>query len=84
MAKAMQSVERVASGAVVVTERTRKDEIKEVVNQDMDRMADVAVARAGASGSYGARSADVVCPQCMRQVLAGSKFCDNCGHRFFE
>ena len=34
----MQSVERVASGAVV-TERTRKDEIKEVVNQDMDRMA---------------------------------------------
>jgi hypothetical protein len=83
MAKAMQSVERVASGAVV-TERTRKNEIKEVVNQDMDRMADVAVARAGASGSHGARSADIVCPQCMRQVPAGSKFCDNCGHRFFE
>ena len=83
MDRAMQSVERVASGTVV-TERTRKDEIKEVVNQDMDRMADVAVARAGASGSPGARSADVVCPQCMRQVPAGSKFCDNCGHRFLE
>ena len=43
--------------------RTRKDEIKEVVSQDMDRMADVAVTRAGAPGSPGARSAHVVCPR---------------------
>ena len=83
MDRAMQSVERVAAGASA-TERARKDEIKEVVNQDMDRMADVAMIRAGTPGASGGRSADVVCPQCKRQVPAGSRFCDNCGHKFFE
>ena len=83
MDRAMQSVERVAAGAAG-TERARKDEIKEVVSQDMDRMADVAVARAGAPGSPGARSADVVCPECLKQVAAGTRFCDKCGHKFFE
>jgi hypothetical protein len=83
MDRAMQSVERVAAGATA-TERARKDEIKEVVSQDMDRMADVAVARAGTPAATGGRPADVVCPQCKRQVHAGSRFCDHCGHKFFE
>jgi len=86
MDRAMQSVERVAAGAAG-TERARKDEIKEVVSQDMDRMADVALTRAGAPGSPGspaAQAAVVVCPGCLKQVAAGSRFCDTCGHKFFE
>ena len=83
MDRAMHSVERVAAGAAG-TERARKDEIKEVVSRDMDRMADVAVTRAGAPGSPGAQSALVVCPGCLKQVAAGTRFCDKCGHKFFE
>lgn len=25
-----------------------------------------------------------VCPKCTRDIPAGSRFCDNCGHKFFE
>ncbi len=84
MDKAMQSMERVA-GAATAQQREQKDEIKDVMNRGMDRMADVAVAKAGASGGTGSSStADVVCPSCQRQAPAGSKFCDNCGHQFFK
>lgn len=83
MDRAMQSVERVAAG-VAGSERARKDEIKEVMSQDMERMADVAVTRAGAPGGPGEQSAVVVCPGCLKQVAAGTRFCDGCGHKFFE
>jgi hypothetical protein len=85
MGRTLESVERIAAGAEA-RERGQKDEIKDVYHQSMDRMADVAVARAGAGnpGGAGSAAADVLCPTCKRQVPAGSKFCDNCGHRFYE
>jgi RNA polymerase subunit RPABC4/transcription elongation factor Spt4 len=83
MARAMEAVERMAGGSTD-RERRQKEEIQSVMSQGMDRMADVAVAKAGASGSVAAQAADVVCPNCHRQVPAGSKFCDNCGHQFFQ
>jgi len=81
MAKAIESVERAAGGAVI-REREQKQEIKDVTGQAMGDMAQVAGARAGASGS--ATAANVICPRCKRPVAAGAKFCDNCGHQLFE
>ena len=81
MGCAMESMERVAGGSVV-RERQQKEEIHSVMGQSMDRMADVATAKAGTASGQ-AHGADIVCPNCHRQVPAGSKFCDNCGHKFF-
>ena len=83
MERALLSVERVAAGAAG-RERDQKDEIKSVVGQGMDRMADVAVARAGSPSGEGSAAGQVVCPQCRKLVPAGCKFCDECGHRFFD
>jgi len=84
--RAMESMAQVAAGSAD-RERQQKEEIKEVANQSMDRMADVATAKAGATGGQPAPAtpaAEVVCPKCQLQVASGSKFCDNCGHQFFE
>lgn len=83
MARMMESAERIAGGAVS-RERQQRDELQAATERGMDRMADVAVAKAGASGSASPASANVICPKCSRQVPAGSKFCDNCGHQFFQ
>jgi hypothetical protein len=83
MNRAMQAVEHVA-GAGTARQREEKEEIKAVMGEGMDRMADVAVAKAGAPGaSRPQAAANVVCPSCQRQSPAGTKFCDNCGHKFF-
>jgi len=83
MDKALGSVERVA-GAGAERERQQKEEVKDTAEKAMDRMADVAAARAGASGAADERAAKLLCPKCKHQVPAGSKFCDNCGHQFFD
>jgi hypothetical protein len=73
--RAMESVER-AGAAAADRERAGKQEARDMASRSMDRMADVAAARAGAGGYV----ADVVCPQCKRRV-PGGKFCENCGHQ---
>lgn len=88
MARAMEAVERVAVGGVS-REREQREEVKGVLDRSMDRMADVAVAKAGAPATSGsaaspATPAQVVCPDCHRQSPAGIKFCENCGHQFFK
>jgi hypothetical protein len=80
MEKAMGSMERVA-GAAAAKEREHARDVQAMAGQSMDRLADVAAAKAGAP-SFGQQGPQVVCPTCHRQVLAGSKFCDNCGHQF--
>ena len=54
MGKALESVERVAGGAGT-RQREQMEEIKNVTSQSMDRMADVAVAKAGASARRAAK-----------------------------
>ena len=83
MGRAMKSMERVAGGSVS-RERQQKEEIQSVMGQSMDRMADVAAAKAAAPGTGRSQGADIVCPKCHRQVSAGSQFCETCGHKFFE
>lgn len=83
MSRAMEGMER-AAGASTSREREQKEEIKGTMAQSMDRMANVATAKASASGSSGTTSTQVVCQKCHRQGPAGSKFCENCGHQFFE
>jgi len=85
MERALGNVERVAGGAAA-REREHTGEIKDVTADAMDRMADVAGAKAGAPGgaAAGAPEMNVLCPNCHQQSPAGQKFCDNCGHRFFE
>ncbi len=84
MARAMDAMERVAGGAAA-SERTQKEEIKDVMNQGMDRMSDVAIAKAGnPTGPSPCGDSHVVCPTCHRQSSAGAKFCGNCGHQFYK
>jgi len=40
------------------------------------------VIQAGAPVSTAERM--VVCPNCHLKTIEGNKFCDNCGHKFFE
>lgn len=85
MDKAMQSIGRAAESAVD-QQRQQKEEIKDIAGQSMDRMADVAAARAGnpAAAAEPSGATEVVCPKCQSQSPAGTKFCDNCGYKFFE
>jgi len=83
MDKAMQSMERVAGGEAG-RQQEQKADIKDLAKDSMDRMADVAAAKAGTPAGANAQAAEVVCPKCRRQVPARSKFCDNCGHRLSE
>ena len=85
MDKAMQSIGRAAESAVD-QQRQQKEEIKDIAGQSMDRMADVAAARAANSAAAAEPSGatEVVCPKCQSQSPAGTKFCDNCGYKFFE
>lgn len=81
--RALTAMER-ASGSAAAREREQKEEIRDMAGQSMDRMADVAEAKAAASGGTAAQEASVVCTQCHQQVPAGSKFCDNCGNQFYQ
>jgi hypothetical protein len=83
MGRAMEGIERVAGGSTA-REREQKQEIKETMVQSMDRIADVATAKAGASGRNEATPAQVVCQHCRKLSPAGSKFCEGCGSNFFE
>ena len=86
MGQALGTAERIA-GASAAKEREQKAEVRGALEQSMDRLGDVATARAGtpAVAASGERSsADVVCPDCHRQSPAGSKFCENCGHQFYK
>lgn len=84
MGQALGTAERIA-GASAGKEREQKAEVRDVLEQSMDRLGDVATARAAApvAGGGARPAADVVCPDCHRQSPAGSKFCENCGHQFF-
>lgn len=82
--QALESVERVA-GAGVAREQQQKQELVDMGERTMDRMGEVATAKASAPGGQTAdESTTVVCPKCQRQAATGTKFCDNCGHQFFE
>jgi nucleoside diphosphate kinase len=84
MSRAMDAMERVAGGAAK-SERTQKEEIKDVMSQGMDRMAGVATAKAGnPAGPSPCADSQVVCPTCHRQSPAGTKFCGNCGYQFYK
>ncbi len=83
MGRAIEAMERVAGGSAV-REREKNEEINRNLTQSMDRMADVATAKAGAFGGGAAETAQVVCPTCHRRNPAGSKFCENCGHQFVQ
>ena len=81
--KALEAMQR-AAGAAALREEGHKREITDTAREAMDRMSDVAAARAGAADASRGQAPDVVCPRCKRQVPAGAKFCDNCGHKFFD
>jgi hypothetical protein len=83
MGRALESVER-AGGSAADREREQREETRQMAGESMDRMADVAAAKAGVSTGADSQGAAVVCSHCHQHVPAGSKFCDNCGHRFFE
>ena len=80
MDKALGSVERVA-GAAATRDGQQRQEVKDLASQSMDRMADVAAARAAAGGQADGRPTLVVCPKCDAKVPADMKFCDSCGQQ---
>ena len=40
------------------------------------------VVQTGSASGSGGRL--IVCPNCHAETLEGSKFCENCGHKFFD
>lgn len=83
--ESMAAVEHAGAGSAG-REREQKQEMKGMMSESMDHMAGVAGARAGAGAEDSENSAavNIVCPNCHAQAPTGSKFCENCGHQFFN
>ena len=61
------------------------DRVERLAGKMLDAVKDVAAARAAPGApTTPAAQPGILCPTCRRQVVAGAKFCDNCGHQFFE
>jgi len=76
--ESLEGQAHVAAGRIGA-EREKAGIVEQMADKAVDRMADVAAAKAGAGGT--SRTA---CPECRSEIEPGAKFCEHCGRQLRE